>query len=71
MKKLQKVMGICLKIFLFLSSYIPLFIMVFLNSMNQISIISVIKTWNLNPTLWINFFGYKLSLYCNIYFLAI
>lgn len=55
MKKLQKVMGICLKIFLFLSSYIPLFIMVFLNSMNQISIISIVKTWNLNPTLWIIF----------------
>lgn len=61
MKKLHKAMGICLKIFLFLSSYVPLFIMIFLNSMNQISMISIIKTWNLNPTLWIIFLGISLS----------
>lgn len=48
-------MGICLKMFLFLSSYIPLFVMIFLNSMNQISMISIVKTWNLNPALWIIF----------------
>lgn len=45
-------MGIFLKIFLFLSSYIPLFVMIFLNSMNQISMTSIVETWNLNPAFW-------------------
>lgn len=49
---MYKFMGIFLKIFLFLSSYIPLFVMIFLNSMNQISMTSIVETWNLNPAFW-------------------
>lgn len=49
---MYKFVGIFLKIFLFLSSYIPLFVMIFLNSMNQISMTSIVETWNLNPAFW-------------------
>ncbi|WP_242755128.1 hypothetical protein [Lacticaseibacillus paracasei] len=37
---------------IFLSSYVPVFIMVFLNSLDSFSMKAIRKTWKLNPTFW-------------------
>lgn len=37
---------------IFLSSYFPVFIMVFLNSLDSFSMKAIRKTWKLNPTFW-------------------
>ena len=37
---------------IFLSSYVPVFIMVFLNSLKSFSMKSLKNTWQLNPPFW-------------------
>lgn len=42
---------------IFLSSYVPVFIMVFLNSLESFSMKSLKKTWQLNPLFWSSLVG--------------
>lgn len=49
-------MGIIKKVFkvnLFISSYIPLYILIFLNEMQDLNIVSIIEVYNKNNKLWI------------------
>lgn len=46
-------MGIIFKWLIFISSYIPVFLMVFLNNLNSFSQCDIKKTWNINSTFWL------------------
>ncbi|MCI1632350.1 hypothetical protein [Liquorilactobacillus nagelii] len=45
-------MGLVFKWLIFVSSYIPVFVMIFLNQLKAFSEYSLKKTWHLNPTFW-------------------
>lgn len=45
--------GVIFKAIVFFSSYIPIFVMIFLNNMNSFSRKSFQETWKENPVLWI------------------
>lgn len=45
--------GIVFRWILYISSYIPVFIMIFLNNLNAFDSKEFFKTWNLNSDLWI------------------
>ncbi len=45
--------GVIFKAIVFFSSYIPIFVMIFLNNMNSFSRESFQETWKENPVLWI------------------
>ncbi len=46
--------GVIFKTILFFSSYIPICLMIFLNNLDSFSRVSLEKTWNKNPKLWIS-----------------
>lgn len=47
-------LGVAFKTILFFSSYIPIFLMIFLNNLDSFSGDSFKITWNKNPCLWIS-----------------
>ena len=47
-------LGLIFKTILFFSSYIPIFIMIFLNNLESFSNSSIKKAWNQNPGLWLS-----------------
>ncbi|AKM50994.1 hypothetical protein N573_004535 [Limosilactobacillus fermentum 3872] len=47
-------LGLIFKTILFFSSYIPIFVMIFLNNLDSFSNNSIEKTWNQNPSLWLS-----------------
>lgn len=47
-------LGLVFKTILFFSSYIPIFLMIFLNNLNSFSDSSFRETWNRNSNLWIS-----------------
>lgn len=48
------VLGLIFKTVLFFSSYIPIFLMIFLNNLDSFSNSSIKKAWDKNPSLWIS-----------------
>ena len=46
-------MGRLLRSLLFISSYIPIFIMIFLNNLTSFNFEDIAQTWNKSPVLWI------------------
>ena len=46
--------GMIFKTILFFSSYVPIFLMIFLNNLKSFSSKSFQETWKENPTLWIS-----------------
>ena len=47
-----KIPGLVFIWVLFISSYIPVFIMIFLANLNKFSLHELKKTWKLNPVFW-------------------
>lgn len=50
----MNMLGLIFKTILFFSSYIPIFVMIFLNNLGSFSNSSIKKTWNQNPRLWLS-----------------
>lgn len=46
-------MGIIFKWLIFISSYVPVFLMVFLNNLNSFSLCDIIKAWHINSVFWL------------------
>ncbi len=46
-------MGLVFKWIIFVSSYVPVFIMIFLNNLKKFNLKEFCKTWNLNQVFWI------------------
>lgn len=45
-------MGLVFKWLIFISSYVPVFIMIFLKSLKKFSSSDIYSTWKLNPIFW-------------------
>ena len=45
-------MGLVFKWLIFISSYVPVFIMIFLKNLKKFSSSDIYSTWKLNPIFW-------------------